>query len=433
MQVAVRANPARNRLVDALHHTVGHEGVAFLADGGREAVEENRLGRVMVERGVRGFRAVRVPVVLHEERVAGRNGGMVVLGVVHEEICVVLRLRQPLGHAVVLRRVHDSEPKVGVEAGVVVARLDAVVVFEPCAARTRGDKAKLVLLAAHDVEHGNTEHPARAVLRYAHYLAGDVGAGEGVKVVVAERVVFGRRGIVVAVKAPAVVVGEAVVLPVGERVAVVPVEQQLFGRQCERVAERAGRDRAAFHRKGEAVAGFRHFERAVRAGEIFNHAGAPVAVGEGRDDDAVAAVRADEVHSLGVGAGAKRRFAPFVRLAVVGAQRAASSDGQHLGLVRARLALGEKTVGADGGVLRVFIDTDVLREVRIFRPVFRVRHVARRGVDDLGARFLRHKIAEKQLRQQKKRQQRQAEKACAELSKKNGLFQSVHGNHLSVL
>ena len=93
-------------------------------------------------------------------------------------------------------------------------------------------------------------------------------------------------------------------------------------------------------------------------------------------------------------------------------------------------ALGEKTVGADGGVLRVLIDTDVLREVRIFRPIFRVRHVARRGVDDIGARFLRHKIAEKQLRQQKKRQQRQAEQAYAELSKKNGLFQSVHGNHL---
>lgn len=55
MQVAVRADPARNRLVDAPHHTVGHEGVAFLADGGREAVEENRLGRVVVERGVRGF------------------------------------------------------------------------------------------------------------------------------------------------------------------------------------------------------------------------------------------------------------------------------------------------------------------------------------------------------------------------------------------
>ena len=85
------------------------------------------------------------------------------------------------------------------------------------------------------------EHPAGAVLRVAHHLAGDVSAGKCMEVVFTVRVIFGRRGVVIAAPAPAVVVGEAVVLPVGQCVPVVPVEQLPARGQGERVAERAGR------------------------------------------------------------------------------------------------------------------------------------------------------------------------------------------------
>ena len=250
------------------------------------------------------------------------------------------------------------------------------------------------------------------------------------KVIFAVRVIFGRRGVVIAAPAPAVVVGEAVVLPVGQCVPVVPVEQLSVRGQGESVAECADRHRAALHREGKAVCGLGDFERSVARRQIFDHAGSAVAVGEGRDNDAVAAVRADEVHALGEGAGAERRFAPAVRLDVIGAHRARALDREDRTFVRLRSRHRRKAVAAHDGVFCIRPGSDVLREGGVARLEFLPRHVACGGMDHGCFDLPREKKAGKQLRKQKDRRKRHAEECHAEPSEEGGLFRSVHGNHL---
>ena len=216
----------------------------------------------------------------------------------------------------------------------------------------------------------------------------------------------------------------------GQCVPVVPVEQLSARGQGERVAERAGRHRAALHREGKSVCGLCDLERSVARRQIFDHAGSAVAVGEGRDNDAVAAVRADEVHALGEGAGAERRFAPAVRLDVVGAHRACALDSEDRTFMRLRSRHRRKAVAAHGGVFGIRPGSDVLCEGGIARLEFPPRHVACGSMDHGCFDLPREKKAGKQLRKQKDRRKRHAEECHAEPSEEGGLFRSVHGNHL---
>ena len=144
-----------------------------------------------------------MPVILHEPSlvIAGPEGEVMLLGKADEKIRILAVLVQPAGHTEVFGCVDVRQPEIRVEAGVVVAGGDAVIRLEPCAARLRGDKAVLVLLLAHQVDHRQTDRAGGRLIGVACHLAGNMRRRKRVEVVLVERIVGRRCGIVVAIVA----------------------------------------------------------------------------------------------------------------------------------------------------------------------------------------------------------------------------------------
>ena len=214
-----------------------------------------------------------------------------------------------------------------------------------------------------------------------------------VEVVLIERIVGRRCGIVVAVIAPAVGADQAVVRPAAEHGRVAPVDERLLRSQQQIVAVGALRKSRNLH--GEPKAGRRplDLQRAVFAREILDHAVVSRGIGHRRDENAVHAVHPQEVHAARQRTRSERLLFPRGRCGVVPANGAGRALHLKLhGCVRGCVQYGGRVSHLDRAALTVRVAAG--RSMDFGQVLFGLaaRHVAQFGGEGcvgMGLRRLR--------------------------------------------